>query len=296
MNGDLKIRVQSALIAVGIVALALLLSWSGVFPKIVLALITLAVVVGGCYEFARCGVAGGQKDQSQALVTFFALASAPIVTFLGGLIRNIADITPALARIVIPVDILGGVICAVLIAVAHLMYVARNDLVVSCDLEKSYCMGIPLLALGGGALVGFSWLLQGESLLLFLMLSVFLNDTAAYFVGSKVGGMKLAPAISPKKTVAGALGGLLAGAVVGIFFSKALIGASWITPHWYGGILVGVILAFAGQLGDLMKSVVKRHYGVKDMGTIMPGHGGIVDRIDGLLMAAPVLLLFLIEW
>jgi phosphatidate cytidylyltransferase len=114
----------------------------------------------------------------------------------------------------------------------------------------------------------------------------FANDTAAYFIGVKFGRHKLSPKISPKKSVEGSLGGLLGGliaaVVLGLFFGKSL---------WFM-LILGVLIVIAGQFGDLIESVIKRNAGVKDSGMFLPGHGGVLDRLDSLLLSAPVVYYF----
>ncbi len=106
------------------------------------------------------------------------------------------------------------------------------------------------------------------------------TDSGAFFVGRAFGGPKLWPAISPKKTWAGAIGGLVAGVVIGLAVA-ALAGVP-VTP---GLALVCALLSLAGQAGDLSESAIKRRFGVKDAGNIVPGHGGLMDRVDGLVFA-----------
>ncbi len=106
-------------------------------------------------------------------------------------------------------------------------------------------------------------------------------DVASYFVGKRLGKRPLAPVVSPKKTVAGLVGGV--GAAVGIGY-----GLSFMAPFdWQTGLVLGAALAVTGPLGDLAVSVLKRAMDVKDMGTILPGHGGVVDRIDAILFSIP---------
>ena len=127
--------------------------------------------------------------------------------------------------------------------------------------------------------VGMAWVLA-------VVLSTWAADSAAYLVGRAFGRHKLAPAVSPGKTVEGALGGLLAATLV----SAAVFGVSGALPAWAGG-LVGAGLGVCGQLGDLSESFLKRQAGVKDSGNLIPGHGGMLDRVDALLFAFPVALL-----
>ena len=141
---------------------------------------------------------------------------------------------------------------------------------------------IPLLL---GHLMLLRGLPFGREWIFFVLLCVMACDSAAYFVGSAVGRRKLYPAISPNKSVEGALGGVV-GTFVGaslakVFFFQEL---SWVDVVWLGGVL-GVL----GQLGDLFESMLKRSFKVKDSGRLIPGHGGILDRLDSLLFAfAPV--------
>lgn len=118
----------------------------------------------------------------------------------------------------------------------------------------------------------------------FILIVTYIGDVAAYFSGTRWGARKLSPLLSPKKTVEGALGGLLASVVAGyaskhVFF-PALTGLQ--------ALWVSALLAICGQLGDLLESLVKRSYGIKDSGRMLPGHGGILDRIDSILLAVPV--------
>ncbi len=120
---------------------------------------------------------------------------------------------------------------------------------------------------------------------IFLVLVVIMaGDTAAYFVGSAVGRRKLYPAISPNKSIEGALGGLV-GSLAGAFLVRATFfpQISLVDVFFFG-----VVVAAAGQVGDLFESMLKRSCGVKDSGTIIPGHGGILDRLDSLLFAFPL--------
>ena len=146
----------------------------------------------------------------------------------------------------------------------------------------------------------------GAFWLLYLLLVVWAGDIFAYFVGRSVGRHLMAPHISPKKTWEGAAASLAASLVVGtLLFTYALQISSFLLrvglierrdglfglekPEMWPIILLTVVLNVAAQLGDLVESLIKRGAGVKDSGTILPGHGGMLDRIDALLFAAPVL-------
>jgi phosphatidate cytidylyltransferase len=118
--------------------------------------------------------------------------------------------------------------------------------------------------------------------IIFLFAVVWTTDIAAYFVGRMVGGPKLSPRVSPNKTWSGAIGGL-AGAVLAALVVVYVSGAG---PLFTGIIVVALALSVAGQIGDLFESAVKRRFGAKDSGWLIPGHGGLMDRLDGFVAAA----------
>jgi phosphatidate cytidylyltransferase len=126
---------------------------------------------------------------------------------------------------------------------------------------------------------------DGIQWIFFILLVLWMGDTGAYIVGSMVGRIKLYPAVSPNKTIEGALAGLLFSVVAGLACKKIFLPPISMTHC----ILLTAGIALFGQLGDLCESVFKREKGFKDSGTILPGHGGILDRIDSLLFAAPFL-------
>ena len=128
---------------------------------------------------------------------------------------------------------------------------------------------------------------RGLVLLAFLFLVVWATDILAYFVGRSVGGPKLLPAVSPKKTISGALGGVAGAVGVGIVFAVLLD-----TFSLFGAIAVAIVLSAVSQCGDLFESWIKRRYRVKDSSNLIPGHGGFMDRVDGLVFAAVPLALY----
>ena len=133
---------------------------------------------------------------------------------------------------------------------------------------------------------GSSW--DGTIFVLFPLVVAWTGDAAAYFVGSKKGRTRLAPQVSPHKTVAGAIAGLLTSAAMAIGAGHLLdaLGSFSIPPFAWG--LTGLALGAVGQLGDLAESILKREAGVKDSGTLLPGHGGALDRLDALFFTFPL--------
>jgi len=144
-----------------------------------------------------------------------------------------------------------------------------------------FWLGLPCLAL--------LWLRMGDNGMLavtWLFLAVWFCDTGAYFAGRGIGGPKLAPRISPKKTWSGLLGGMFLAAA-----ASALLAVVLAQKDAVQFAVLGALLALISQCGDLAESALKRHFDVKDSGALIPGHGGILDRVDGVLFAAPALAL-----
>ena len=130
---------------------------------------------------------------------------------------------------------------------------------------------------------------QGIHWIFFLLAVNYAGDTAAYYVGRTLGRNKLAPAVSPKKTREGSIGGLAANGLMAWIFQQTLF-----KPVSAGEmILLGLTMGILSQFGDLLESMLKRASGVKDSGNLFPGHGGFLDRVDSLLLPAPVVYFFL---
>jgi phosphatidate cytidylyltransferase len=144
-------------------------------------------------------------------------------------------------------------------------------------------LGLPL-----GSLVGVH-IFGGRTAVLLLVAAIAISDTAQYYSGRLLGRHALAPRLSPKKTIEGAAGGLVVVPLFLYFAGPYLVpvGAAWLLA------VVGVVLVLAGIAGDLFESMMKRAADMKDSSALIPGHGGVLDRIDALLFAAPVFYLYL---
>jgi phosphatidate cytidylyltransferase len=130
--------------------------------------------------------------------------------------------------------------------------------------------------------LGFLVLMTREMILV-LFAVIWVGDTAAYYVGRALGRHLLAPNVSPKKTVEGAIAGLIGSVTAGVIGGVWILGQPWVKLAGFSAIT-----AVMGQLGDLAESVLKRSAGAKDSSSILPGHGGILDRLDSLFFATPV--------
>jgi len=126
---------------------------------------------------------------------------------------------------------------------------------------------------------------DGLTTLIYALFVVWSTDIGAYFFGMKFGKNKLAPAISPNKSIEGSVGGIISAVVVAFIFLLVYPGLYSLPVM----LVLTVVFSIVGQLGDLVQSAYKRHYGVKDSGNILPGHGGILDRFDSLLFVFPVM-------
>jgi phosphatidate cytidylyltransferase len=159
----------------------------------------------------------------------------------------------------------------------------QEDPLHNASVRIGWLLGTPVYV--GGTLAAVALVREFEPTGAWVLLTMVLawgSDTSAYFVGRKFGKTKLAPRISPKKTLEGSAGGLMASVVGAVIMSFFLPGLGPIDA-----VALGILAGGAGQAGDLMMSVLKRSSGVKDSGGILPGHGGILDRVDALAFTAP---------
>ena len=192
----------------------------------------------------------------------------------------------------------GAVIAAVLLASRGVAGLGLIAVLVAAILSALLAFGERghMAALGalyaGLPAVALVWLrgadMVGMLAVLFLLLAVWSTDTGAYFAGRRIGGPKLMPRVSPNKTWSGLIGGVVAAGVVGLVF--ALLANAGLHP---GRMTVSaMVLGLVSQAGDLFESALKREYGVKDASALIPGHGGFMDRVDGLAAAAVLAAIF----
>jgi phosphatidate cytidylyltransferase len=216
------------------------------------------------------------------------VAALGLAAFLDGsaasllLIAFLAVVAPLVVRFLRPVQP-GGLPGWTLVSTGSL-YLGLPIYAAIATRSSSGAIDAPWLAEAARRLA-FDWdpAPRGLAWVLTVVLAIWVGDTAALLIGRVLGKKKLAPAISPNKSQEGAVGGLLATMAVGAVSFQAFGLAAW----WMG-LIAGAVISVAGQIGDLAESLLKRQAGVKDSGSIVPGHGGVLDRIDALLFAFPV--------
>jgi phosphatidate cytidylyltransferase len=180
-------------------------------------------------------------------------------------------------------DIIVPSLLATLVGIISVPLFSRLPLEQSLRDGAMTLFGVLYLGLTLGPLSMTRLLPQGEWLIFFLLLVTWASDTAAYYVGTFYGRHRVAPTISPKKTVEGLVGGLI-GAIIVAYAVRW-----WFLPELSGldCLILGTLLTITGLWGDLTESAMKRSVGIKDSGGILPGHGGMLDRLDSLLFTAP---------
>jgi phosphatidate cytidylyltransferase len=145
--------------------------------------------------------------------------------------------------------------------------------------------------------LSFIWLIRnfdgGGWWILFLLITIWVSDISAYYIGKNFGKHKITPNISPKKSLEGFIAGFIGGVLAAYIFYFLLMPEKYAVISGWQLALVSVDVVVAGIVGDLFESLLKRSAGVKDSGNIIPGHGGMLDRIDSILFAAPVLYIYL---
>jgi len=199
-------------------------------------------------------------------------------------------LTTLLAAAMVPfewVDLASVLAAALLLIALNVLMSDRTGAPLLADTAAAILapvyIGLPL-----GCLVGVH-AIAGKEAVLLLIATVAVSDTAQFYTGRTLGKTPLAPLRSPKKTREGAIGGFI---VAPLFLAVA--GSYWLPAFpWYWHAGVGLSLVFAGIIGDLFESMLKRAADMKDSGTLIPGHGGVLDRIDALLFAAPVFYFYL---
>ena len=246
-----------------------LVTW--VLPPVYFTALVMAAAAVGQYEFYRMAQARGSRPLRAPGI---ALGALMVLEFYHPLVPELGTFLPVAAG-------------ALLIMLARLFSARPVDGAIE-DVSFTF-FGVFYVAMLFAYQVGVRTGEDGKQWLVFLYFIIWASDIGAYSIGIPFGKHRLYEKISPKKSVEGFLGALAAASAV------ALLCRAWFLPAIGAGevVLVALMLAIVGVIGDLVESLFKRAAGVKDSGTIIPGHGGILDRMDSMLFAAPVLYYYL---
>ncbi len=282
VDASLRTRIRTALIVVGSFVAVLVLAHFTAIGRWLLLGFALTAVALCAWEFAQMG----QNKGSAGRIAFLGVSLAPSAVFLclcfrqTGLFGSFIDVS--LIKSALFLSWASGTFLASLL----FTYAARESSEFAHSISGALFAGFVLIGLGGASLLALAMLPGAVGPVAWLVSVVAVNDIAAFFTGRKFQGPKLAPALSPNKTLSGSAGGLGAGVLTGLLL-QALLG---IEVSLASLAAFSALVVLAAQTGDLLKSFLKRDAGIKDSGTILPGHGGVLDRIDGELLSAPVFL------
>ena len=207
-----------------------------------------------------------------------------------GLGTRIKGVLPFLV-VVVACVIMGGVFFTALVLVAAIIMVKEWDALTANSTVFYKTLGYPLTVIPCACLLWLRYRMGGMGMLLVFSLIAIIaaTDIGAYFTGKRFGRLKLAPTISPNKTWEGLGGAVLAAIVIAVIILPLDLPIA-------ARIGTGMLIAVLAQLGDILESFVKRRAGVKDSGTLIPGHGGLLDRVDGYLLAAPAFALLVYSY
>ena len=267
--------------AVVLIPIVVALVWWG--PAWLLAAVAATIVILAVVEFFDLGERMGMRAFRKW--TFVCAAVLVYAQYSQGLVE-----THALGEgLSIVRNAAGGVLSIDAVLLIFIFGAAGIGLATRWALHEV----LPAVAISSAGLLfivlPFSYLVRlneisivGRQLVLFTLCLVWAGDILAYFVGKGLGRVPMAPALSPKKTWEGALGNMLASLLVGVFFAK------WLQVDALSMLVIAGVANIAGQMGDLIESAYKRGAAVKDSSNLLPGHGGVLDRIDSLILASPV--------
>ncbi|MCH8843696.1 MAG: phosphatidate cytidylyltransferase [SAR324 cluster bacterium] len=269
-GGNLKLRTLSA-----VPALVVVLAVIGLVPTWAVGVIVLAVGSYGMYEFHDLF----SDVANRPIRREWAITAAAVVG-LGALVWGLPGLSLSLFASVVGLA-------------AIFWFADTEESVGGVAPVGTAVFGLILIPWSVSHLGLIHGLTGGPGMLALLVVVVSLNDSLAYLVGSLFGSRLLLPRVSPKKTVEGALAGLAGGVAGGLLVWIWLLGFAQ-SPGLWESLVLAMALAVIAQMGDLMESKLKRIAGVRESGRLLPGHGGLLDRIDGYLLAGPVLYYYLL--
>lgn len=263
-------------------------TWKSFLTRAISALVALAIIIGlyfymgvnGIKILISLAVAVGSWELVGILFkkesSWFLKISFMVLTL----------VTFGLTSVALNLGIFVFALAVVLLCILSLLTLhKKGDLPRIADFQAKSVLGLVYLGLFPAFVFRLLEVMQGLSWFIFLLAVVFAGDTMAYVFGVLIGKHKVMPSVSPKKTWQGSIGGIIGSVIAGFICWNYLLN------NYPVGFILGLaaVSGFVGQFGDFFESLLKRIADVKDSGKIMPGHGGVLDRIDGVLFASPVI-------
>lgn len=248
-----------------------LIGWA---PSGLLLIVVMVLGIGmGFWEYTR--IVFGENHLFETIIGWFTAGFTAL----------------AVATLAGPEKILA-VLSVSFLAISIVFMLREKELSKILENSSKLFFGTVLLGLFGGMIVALRLLepsLGGFKLVIMLFALIWINDAGAFFAGTFLGKRKIAPNISPNKTIEGNVGGFAAT----ILLSTLIALFTDLIPL-KDGLVLGIVMGFVGPLGDLFESALKRGAGVKDSGNLIPGHGGILDRLDSVLFGAPIVYFYVL--
>ena len=283
----MKIRIITAIIAAAVFIPILIFSYTWVFP----CAMALASVLG-CIEMISC--VGQKKNLWLVLPISVIAALAPIG------VRYFSTYRPTLWIAVSPYassfdDYLTLAVCVAAVTAIYVLGVAvfANKTLPITDAAMVIAGCFYIISAFAAIVYLRDYVLHGNFIYLLIFFVAWMSDSFAYFTGRLFGKHKLIPSVSPKKTVEGAIGGIVFGVITAVAFGFVIETFfdpdGVITANYLLLAVSGIFLSVVSQIGDLIMSVIKRHYNIKDYGKFFPGHGGILDRFDSIIAVSLIM-------
>ena len=269
-KSNMLVRILTAIVSIAIFVPVCIFSNTIVFNLF----ISLLSVVG-CFEIAKC--LGFHKNFILTIPVYIVAAGLPVLRYFQAGNRTFY----AFAMI--------SLFAILMYTLAYVMLRKNKDKLGDI---------LPFFALITYVIGCFSSILairrssNGASIYLLVFLGAWICDTFAYFTGVLIGKHKLIPEISPKKTIEGSIGGIVFTVIGFVVYGLIMNNFFEAELSYVYLVIIGLVLSVVSQIGDLIASAVKRQYSIKDFGNIFPGHGGVIDRFDSVMLSAPVLLVF----
>lgn len=267
----MKTRIITATCAIAIFVPVCIFSHTIAFP------IVFALICGiGVYEMSKC--LGMHKNFGLTVPMYLVGLSLPMLAFFD---------------VVKPYFYVIGLACTFLLLIyclAYVMFRLNKDKIT--DVMTLYALSMYVI-LCFTSVVNIRYMENGNYFYLLIFIGAWVCDTFAYFTGRFLGKHKLIPAISPKKTIEGAIGGILFTMGAFALYGFILRSAFDFEMSYIELIIMGLVVAIVSQIGDLVASAVKRQYEIKDYGFLFPGHGGVLDRFDSVMLVSPFLFILL---